>query len=182
MTPNNLAGTVVGQLVSRPQLNVDSMNAIAQQNAMLQMCRSLAWNSTTQAVPNGTATKLTFDTNVYDVSGAPNTPIHNPSSNPTRFTAAIKGVYLIFAQVAFVLSGGEYLQLLVLHNGGGFQPSPLGSTQPLTAGTTIVQVVFVIPLSPGDYVEFEANYYATGGAATTQNGITYGGMILLSRQ
>jgi len=182
MTPSVLAATVVGELLSRPQYNTDQTNQAAQSNAMLQMCRSLAYKSTPQGIAAGVLTALTFDTNLYDISGAPSTLIHNPANNPTRFTVAVSGTYLVYGQVCVGMSSGSYVYLQLNKNGATMTPivPAAQAVNTLTGLATVCQFIAVIQLNVNDYVEFMAQHNNTGGANTTLN-LTFGSIILISR-
>ena len=64
------------------------------------------YNSADETIADSTFTTLTFDTNRYDTAG-----MHSTSTNTSRLTAPISGVYAVTANVRFDLHGLELVPL-----------------------------------------------------------------------
>jgi hypothetical protein len=110
-----------------------------------------AFPGVNQSIPNNTVTALTFDFDTFDTAG-----LHDPSTNNTRLTAPIRGVYQVTAGVEWESNANGSRQLAVYRNGvnAGFGDH-LGSSQmPASAdGPTMQTVSELVTLTPGQFVE-----------------------------
>lgn len=116
------------------------------------------YHTSAQALANGTATALAFNSERFDTGS-----MHDTAANTTRLTAPSAGKYLIIGHVRFATSGDTTNRSLwVRLNGttaiGEVEAPAGGGTQPLKMNvTTLYQ------LNAGDYVELVA-LQNTGGA------------------
>jgi hypothetical protein len=161
---------------------IQSLIQLAQQlNTMLQMQRSIAYKSTPQAVASGAfGAALTFDTNQTD-NGSP-ARIHDPGSNPTRFTAQAQGLHLAIGQVRFDALGAGVLSQIYIKINGAIPTFVAGQfiSSPAAANNFTALVVQPMELKYLDYIEFFAAQ-VTGGPLNTIEQFTWGSLILLSR-
>jgi hypothetical protein len=119
---------------------------------------------------------LTFDTNKVDIGF-----LHSVTTNPTRFTAKVKGFYYCLGQVDFLNSTtGTSRAIQVRVNGSSpSTAAPWVITVP-NANATRVQVSGVLALEYLDYVEFWV-FQDSGGSITTGPQSTWGSVVLISR-
>jgi hypothetical protein len=111
-----------------------------------------ATNTSNELIHSKAGTTLTFDTNEYDNDG-----MHSTTTNNSRLTAPISGIYEITGNVAWGFhdpTAGER-DLYIVKNGQtavaqtGIAPSP-GTAR------TVEQVTTQVDLNAGDYVELDA--------------------------
>lgn len=129
--------------------------------------RSSAWTTST------TATKVTFNTENYDIS-------NNFDTAQSRFTAPEKGIYLFGANIGFANMTSEGVVINLYKNGA--QDVILLNHQVTTPNTGWQQSkggVTALSLNAGDYVEV---YLLTSSAVTggTGNPYTYFWGLLLA--
>ncbi len=106
-----------------------------------------ATNSSSEDIASGARTSLTFDTNDYDNSG-----MHSTSTNTTRLTAPISGIYEISGDVFWTISSTGSRAVFIVKNGSVFvavSQIPVNSASEDTGQEVSTQV----NLNAGDYVE-----------------------------
>lgn len=113
--------------------------------------------TTTQSIPNNTATTLTWNQISNDRLGG------YSGSQPTRYTCQTPGIYHLFASVTLAANATGIRTIKFLANGG-----PLNSTIATinalgTGASSIATIPAMIKLVPGDYLEVEVTH--TGGTA-----------------
>lgn len=127
------------------------------------MQRTITHNSTTQSIAgDGADHALTFDTNDTDPSG-----MHSTSSNTSRITVPIAGIYLVVGESGAGLTSANYAGLR--KNGSGTIYGRVSSF----GGQNIVLAVALLSLSASDYVEMVVNCSSGvtvgSGTASTQS-------------
>ena len=95
-----------------------------------------------------TPTTLTFDRNLYD-----NASIHSTSTNPSRLTAPIAGVYEIVGEVGWESNATGDRKLVIRRNSSNLAASLVA---PDPSNDTFQQVVTQARLNTGDFVELAA--------------------------
>lgn len=101
-------------------------------------------NSTTQSVPNtGAWTLMSFDTEDLDTGS-----FHDPSTNPSRFTAPQTGMYLLSFSYLYVTPGGYNVGIRFRKNGS----TVLGEYETTDAAVSI-SFTCMTYLTANDYVE-----------------------------
>jgi len=120
------------------------------------------YRATTQSIPNGAWTPITFDTVRYDRN--PGTA-HWVSGNPTRLTCQVAGTYSIFGDLEWTAVAGGTRRTAVLLNGTNYLGTshlPGINATALLLNTPMTTVTY---LNVGDYVEMVA--YQDSGAPIT---------------
>ncbi len=118
---------------------------------------------------SGTARLMTFDTDQYDTAA-----MHNPSSNPSRITMPVDGLYEVKAYVKFAADATGYRLLSVRLNSAGAIGSGTGLVTHGVgnAGATVdasISRSFTDIFTAGDYIEIFATQ-ASGGALNALGG------------
>jgi len=117
-----------------------------------------------QGILNGTVTALNFNSERYDTAG-----MHSNSSNLSRVTAPVDGIYTVTLQVHWELNGSGSRDLLIEKNGSTIvaRDRRLASTDQL--GGPVFNVTNVLRLSAGDFVEAFAFQNSGGTLNVVQN-------------
>jgi hypothetical protein len=104
-------------------------------------------NSNDEAVANGLPTTLTFDTNAYD-----NDSIHSTTTNPSRLTAPLRGIYEVTGQVEWSTDSSGYIGAQIGKD--GTEQVGADVRVPAPSGiSSFEQVTAQVQLNVGDYVE-----------------------------
>lgn len=136
-------------------------------------CR--VYNDASIACSTGVHTTMTFNSERHN-----NAAIHSTSSNTSRLTAPVAGVYAIFGEISYdVNATSSERGARILLNGTDVVGYQLQPTNPVNASR--VTVYTQIALAAGDYVELTA-YQNCGGtlsarasnAMTAWEGIEFG--------
>ena len=115
-----------------------------------------ATNSADQSIPSSTTTTLAFDSERYDTANT-----HDTSTDNSRLTAPVDGIYAVTAQVSWQQSSTGIRELF-LDTGEG----RIAAESALPPGTAFYQEVTTqVRLEAGDYVEARV-YQSSGGALT----------------
>lgn len=112
-------------------------------------------HSVSQSIPSGTGTALAFDSERYD---DPERPMHDVSTNNSRITIAVPGVYAVLGNVRWAAGGSSARECWLWVN--GTTAIDLDSTTGSTEVTNKVAAHY--RLAVGDYIELVA-YQTTGG-------------------
>jgi hypothetical protein len=102
---------------------------------------------------DGTPTVLAFDAEDFDVGG-----LHTTSTNTSRLTASVDGVYQVSANVSWPHDGGigaGIREITLIVNGLGFQARAFDD-QPASGSPTSQTISMLVELNAGDYLELEA--------------------------
>lgn len=135
---------------------------------------ALVYNTSGQTLTTGSATDITFDSEVVDTDG-----YHSTSSNTDRFTAQFAGPHLLFAMVRFVANSTGIRRAFFYKNGTTSlwdgRLSNLGASQP-----AYVPVVGLVDLDVDDYVTLRG-FQNSGGDLDVDNGswLTVFGIVYL---
>jgi hypothetical protein len=121
-----------------------------------------ATNSATQSIADGTVTDLAFDTNEFDTAG-----LHSTTTNTSRLTAPIAGVYEVNLSGRWSPSATGDRFLAIEKNGRGYSASTRIGAAPGGA-TTDQSISTLIKLGAGEFVSAVA-YQASGAALTIGN-------------
>lgn len=117
------------------------------------------YQSTVQAVPSGTWTAITYDSESLDTDG-----FHSVVSNTSRLTIVIAGTYRIDGLVAFVANSTGVRGARVAVNGTAIRSQ---TNLPTTVGSAWSAPCWAeVPLNLNDYVEIQA-FHNSGGALNT---------------
>lgn len=144
-------------LISAAIWNADLVDNITYLHDDLPSVR--VYHSTTQSATGSTDNALAFDTESYD-----NASMHDTSSNNSRLTAPVDGVYLIVGNVEWTTSTGTYY-LKIRVNGSTIIANHRHDGTANNPGE--VQTIYA--LSATDYVELIANPSGTRTVAATAN-------------
>ena len=124
------------------------------------------------------STPIGFDTDNWDNAG-----LHDPASNPSRFTATVTGVYAFSCSVALAYGSGNGHGVLVCRNSGAGSLARQDMVPFATSPTGYASVAGQAYISAGDWIEFAVFVDGTG-TATLQGagGINpcFGGMTWIS--
>jgi hypothetical protein len=119
-------------------------------------CR--VYNSADITLPNGTWTKLAFDTEHYDYGG-----YHSTVTNTGRLTvpAGLGGLYTVFASVWFSVNVTGFRLFQATKNGEAINTDPVLYEDRAAYATTLGTQVIAMAAGPwefvaGDYLELQA--------------------------
>lgn len=128
-----------------------------------------------QSILNATVTVLNFNVDHFDPYG-----MHDPVTNNSRLIAPVSGLYLVWADVLFALSGaGDSRVVYIRPNGGG--TGFVATFKPASGVATGLTITGAIKLTGGEYVEVFVSQ-DSGGAldiSLEANGSPRAGMVLL---
>ena len=129
-------------------------------NFLLNPPEARVYGNAVQAIANNTNTALACDTTVFDTY-----TMHSNVTNNTRVTAQVAGTYLCIGCYGSApnAAGGRDIQFAV---NGVAQGEPQGNWDVNQANFHIIQVVSLIVLNAGDYVEVWG-LQNSGGALNT---------------
>lgn len=114
------------------------------------------FNSASQSLPNGTNVVLSFDKESFDTAD-----LHSTTTNTSRLTAPVNGVYRVSASIGFTTAGGRD-RIELLKNG----TVTLFNTQnPTTGDNTFLNSTDLVRLNAGEFVEVNAQQ--TSGATSS---------------
>lgn len=119
------------------------------------------YTSAAFSIPNSAQTPIAFDVESFDTHG-----FHDNSTNNTRLTipAGRGGKYLVLGGVYYSGSStGSWRQTLITKNGSIIVDS---NDMPINTAAHRVDVMTVLSLVPGDYIEIQS-WQNTGGALST---------------
>lgn len=124
-----------------------------------------AYRTTTQSVASATMTAISFDAEYWDTDS-----MHSPTTNPTRVTVPIAGVYLVTWGARYgPISVTNQLMLTRVHRNGLLVDETLWhgltSTNAYTEGTGAVQ----LKCNANDYLEL-IFYHNQGSAVNVDTG------------
>ncbi len=116
-------------------------------------------DNTEQVLPNETPVTLNFNTESFDIDN-----LHSTTTNSSRLTAPIAGIYRVSASVGFILSSSTTSVILELVKNGTVD---LFDTQNPTEGnTTFSNATDLVKLNAGDFVQVVAEQKgATSGSS-----------------
>lgn len=118
-------------------------------------------NPGAQSIPNGVATALTFDTELWDTDS-----IHDTVVNPSRFTAKTPGLYCFHASLDWTPNATGLRQIWWTRNGANLTEfAHVTDEGSASAAANRMQGQVTLQLAAGDYVEFVV-YQTSGGALT----------------
>jgi len=121
---------------------------------MNQSCK--VTNSVAQSIPDATATALTWDTETWDTN-----TIHDTTTNPSRLTCKVAGIYLVVAFLGWASNTTGRRTLRLYKNGTQISVVEMPITATAPYGNTIL--VDIVSLAVDDYIESMA--HQTSGAA-----------------
>jgi hypothetical protein len=113
------------------------------------------FSSSTTSVADSTWATLTTTSEVFD-----NCAMHSTSSNTSRLTAPIDGMYLVIAQGGWASSTVGNRSLRLKYNGNS---TGVRSQSPPISGALSVQVAAFVALEAGEYMEVEI-YHESGSS------------------
>ena len=140
---DSIAAGDLGGTYSAPTLNPGSVGT----STFGAIPGARATNSTAENVTDTTLTTLTFDTNDYDSGG-----VHSTSTNNSRLTAPVAGVYEITGDVIWHPNSAGTREMEIVKNGTttvAYAEMPPGSSSVGQEVTTQLR------LAAGDYVELQ---------------------------
>jgi hypothetical protein len=114
-----------------------------------------------QSIPNLAWTSIALDSEAFDGQA-----MHDVAVANTRLVAASSGVHLALATVAFQTNGAGHRYLRLRRNGAGQEA--LSSATPLVTDITTLQVVALVRMAAGEYVEAEV-FQSSGGALAIES-------------
>lgn len=118
--------------------------------------------TTNQSIPNATDTPVLPATKVADPWG-----MWEGVAHPERLTAVVPGLYLVTGLVHYDASAAGYRQIWFTVNGSVYPPSI--SVEPVSAAATEtrLQIVALVLLALGDYIDLVTRQSAGGGLNLT---------------
>jgi hypothetical protein len=115
-----------------------------------------------QSIPNNTFTAMSIDTEVFDSDGG-----HSTTTNTSRYTCQVAGLYLLSGEVVLPASGAGTRGAEFMVNG---ITAVIGSEQLCAPSpgfaTTIAPTASYVRLAVGDYVQL-MGFQNSGGAVST---------------
>lgn len=117
-----------------------------------------AFNSANIAVGSASWTSLTFDSEAFD-----NATMHSTSSNTSRLTSTVSGIYLVGATVHFAANATGTRQLRLYQNGATVVARNATSSTLSGSVVTVLEITALVNLPSGNYVEVQA-YQDSGGS------------------
>lgn len=121
-----------------------------------------AYHSTTQSIPNATATAVLLNSEYYDTDG-----MHSTASLTSRITIATAGIYQLTANVLFDIGGTGMRDVSFYKNGATTYRG--SSTLNITASFfTTLNATTTMSLAASDYIEVYV--YHTQGTALNIRG------------
>ncbi|WP_194923210.1 hypothetical protein [Catenulispora pinisilvae] len=128
---------------------------------------ALLTQNTLQSVPSASATRILFDNAIRDSDAG-----HSITTNPSRYTAPIPGLYhiCVFGSLEGGSAGGGERSLAIVLNGGAYWVLHLLAPSSYGAGSFVGSAQVEIPMNIGDYVE--ASFYQDSGT-TLSTSISY---------
>lgn len=106
---------------------------------------------------------LTLDTEQFDNYGG-----HSTSTNTSRYTCQVAGIYQVSAVATFAnfssTVGNRAVRIAV--NGNAY-PGSFVKTLPAVTGSSAVATSALIQLAVGDYIEVQGNHNSTNASMTT---------------
>jgi len=133
-----------------PTFDVANGGYVTQSTAIA--CR--AYRNTTQSIANNTWTAIQLNAEYFDDVPSGVTEMHNNSTNNTRITCRVNGVYHIVGNVQWENDATGDRMTAIRLNGSTYVG--LNTTRARVSGNTNVNVSTVIKMSAGDFVELMA--------------------------
>jgi hypothetical protein len=126
------------------------------------------YRSSSQAIPSGTWTTVTFDSERYDTAD-----LHEAAINPSRLTAPAGkgGVYLVWFGGQLADTPGQIQARLRANGGIVYAVHGVYDTGDDSPAYRYFQVAALIPMAAGDYVE--AQVYHNHGSASNLQAVNY---------
>jgi hypothetical protein len=150
---------VAGEVETASIMN-NSVTALG--NFVLARPLAILRQTTTQSLPTGTATALTFDTEDIDRDNG-----HSTSVNPSRYTSQTAGYYYVTAHGSFAGNATGVRNIAAYVNGTQSTSLMATTSSTLTAGTTAhLSFSGIVYLNVSDYLEIFATQ-TSGGALST---------------
>lgn len=130
--------------------------------------RAYAYRSSDQTIATASWDVISMGAENYDTNG-----LHSNSTNPSRITAAVAGLYLVTAQVNFAGSSTGDRRLQIRKNAGGTQANGTlwgqDNRRATASNNTVSNLSAQVPLAAGDYVELFV-YQDSGGNLAANGG------------
>jgi hypothetical protein len=129
--------------------------------------RARVYNTAVQSLTNITVTPLLFNTEDYDLGS-----MHSTSVNTSRMTCPANGTgaYLAIGKVYF-LGNATGVARVARFRKNGSDDGTQTVVPPATANPLTVNVMSILGMTPGDYIELCA-YQDSGGALNVGDGAT----------
>lgn len=126
-------------------------------------------HNTTQSITTGTETSVAFNTERFDTFAGSGSTMHDTSTNNTRLTALVAGIYMIGGGFEWAADPGNTL-ISIRFNG----TTTIAKTQEAAAGsdTRALTISTLYQLATNDYVELRA-FQSTGAGLNIQSSGNY---------
>ena len=145
--PSGSAGGDLAGTFPNPSIASGAVGT-AEQSSSIPAAR--VTNSTAQIVPSDTNTPLALNTEIYDTAG-----MHSNTTNNSRLTAPVDGIYAVTVQVTWLPSTGVRLVRLV-KNGSVLLAEELAPAAAGFGGPQYQAPTTQTPLQAGDFVQVVA--------------------------
>ncbi|MFE9127107.1 hypothetical protein ACFYOF_17080 [Streptomyces sp. NPDC007148] len=123
----------------------------------------IGYQSTVQSIPNNAWTSFTIDTEILDSDGG-----HSTTTNTSRYTATVPGVYLVFGTSGYVSNTTGLRRARIALNGSPVIGAGMGSDTHAASGAIGEFVGSLVPMNgTTDFVEVQG--YQTSGGALNSN-------------
>lgn len=154
--PNPRTWTVA-ELLTAAKMNLDVRDGL---NFLLSPPLAILRKTASQAIPNGTHTAITFDTEDLDRDGG-----HSTVTNTSRYTSATAGYYQISGNVTFAANGTGWRDIMFQKNNSSTTRQSRNGTPAIPSGTadSALNLSGTLFLAVSDYVEIMA-YQTSGGS------------------
>jgi hypothetical protein len=152
----------VGDIVTAAEMNANVRDAV---NFLANMPMAVLYQNTGQAVAGGTTPViLSWDTEIIDSYGG-----HSNTVNNARYTAQVAGYHAVFGTAYFPNNSTGYRRLDIYVNGASYTPQWQDELIANSGGGTAAQVLGIVYLGVGDYVQLMATQ-TSGGSQTLPGG------------
>ena len=152
LTAESKIGTGAAQVAAGNHTHaLDNLDGYIRQSTAIA-CR--AYRNTTQSIASSTWTAIQLNAEYFDDVPSGVTEMHNNSTNNTRITCRVNGVYHIVGNVQWENDATGDRMTAIRLNGSTYVG--LNTTRARVSGNTNVNVSTVIKMSAGDFVELMA--------------------------
>jgi hypothetical protein len=124
-----------------------------------------AYSTVTQSLTDNTWTSLNLDTEQFDNYGG-----HSTSTNTSRYTCQLAGIYLVTGVATFASNGTGNRAVRLAVNGTAYPGSFVKAPAPVTTASGGQITTALVSLAVGDYVEVMGNQNSGTALATSFSG------------
>jgi hypothetical protein len=153
------------------------LNAHVDATAAIRMDKISGWlfanrKTSTQSIATGAAQPIDFDTaDTIDDVPSGETQIHDPGTNPSRFTIGKAGNLMVWVEASFNTDFSNVPYITMTRNGAATGVSTVApvAIASLSGWTTVVLIGAVV-VAAGDYIQINAGHFAGAAVNLGDNG------------